>query len=190
MKPTSRETYRIVRAVLLKKRFTQYEISVSEDVTFSLVNRVVNWLVDRGYVQRREGRYELIAAAAILNLFPIYRRLKPYEILDVNLDRKTVLGLVKGKGTLCLASALAFYDDYFRDQGIHVYLDDEQVIKNLRASNKGYCHIELYKNDLGESDSVKIKGLAVTSKIRTIIDLFCNNRAYAAERLVKREWSR
>ena len=188
MKVTSRETYRIVRAILNYKRFTQYEISQKEKITFSLVNRTVNWFLRMGYVRKREGCYELVSAGAIFNLFPLYRRMQTYATFDVNLSHENALNLIKDKGTLCMTSALAYYDDYYRDSTIHAYLEDEKLIDELKSMPKGYTHIEIYKEDLNKGDTVKIRNQKVTDKIRTVIDLFCGNKAYAAEKLVKREW--
>lgn len=188
MKITSRETYKIVRAMLKRKRFTQYEISKEEGITFSLVNRVVNWLVQRGYVRRQKGGYELVSAGAIFSLFPIYRHMAPYASFDVSLSREEALRMLKPKGALCLTSALAFYDDYFRDEAIHAYLEDEKALEELKRMPKGFRRIELYKEDLNKEDFVKIKGKKVTDKIRTVVDLLCANKAYTAERLLKREW--
>jgi hypothetical protein len=188
MKVTSRETYKVIRAVLELKTFKQYQISKREKVTFSLVNRVVNWLVVQRYVAKRTGHYELVSPSAILALFPIYRKMKPRDSLDVAMPVKEVLGILKGKGTLCLTSALAYYDEYFRDPAIHVYLDDEKVLKELKDLPMGYTHIEIYREDLNIDDVVTVKGQRITKKTRTIVDLFCANKAYAAERLIKKEW--
>ena len=188
MKATSKETYKILRAILELKKFTQSEVSKKEDVTFSLVNRVVNWLVCQHYVTKRTGYYEVTAPATIFALFPLHRKLKPYATFDVNLPMEEVLKFIKGKANLCLTSALSYYDDYFRDPAIHAYLDDEKIIQELKNLPKGYTHIELYQEDLNSDDFIKKDGYLITSKIRTIIDLFCANKAYAAERLIKKEW--
>jgi len=188
MKVTSKKTYRIVKAILEMKKFTQYAISKKENLTFSLVNKVVNWLVSRGYVVKRTGHYELVSPAAVFNLFPLYRRMKPYTAFDINLSNKEALTLLKGKGILCLTTALSCYDDYFRDPAIHVYLTDKKIIEELKALPKGYTRIELYKEDLSGKDFAKKNGRIVTDKTRTIIDLFCANKAYTAERLIKKEW--
>ena len=188
MKVTSRKTYKIIRAILGMKKFTQYNISKGEKITFSLVNRVVNWLVSRDYVKKRVGHYEVVAPVAIFNLFPLYRRMKPYATFNVNLSAKEFLSEIKGKGKLCLTTALSYYDDYYRDPAIHIYLKDEEIVKKFKGLPKGYLHIELYEEDLSADDFVNIKGQWVTGKIRTIIDLFCSNKAYAAERLIKKEW--
>src|SRR3989338_6443660 len=187
MKVTSRQTYRVIREILVQRKFTQYNISKSSKVTFSLVNRVVNWLVRTGYVARRKGFYEVTAPAAIFGLFPIYRRMKPFATYQVNVQRKALLRLLKGKAALCLNSALSQYDDYYRDPVVYVYALDDLGEEMLKVIDKGYTRIELYKEDLNGEDIEK-KGQWKTGKVRTIIDLFCAKKAYAAERLVKREW--
>ncbi|OIO21204.1 hypothetical protein COV61_04335 [Candidatus Micrarchaeota archaeon CG11_big_fil_rev_8_21_14_0_20_47_5] len=203
------------------KRFTQYEISKKEKITFSLVNRTVNWFVQHGYAAKREGEYEITAPAAIFGLFPLYRSLKPYAVFDVNVKRERALGLVKKRGALCLTSALSYHGDYYRDPAVHAYLDDEKIIEELKRMPKGYCRIELYREDLNKDDFEQTKSAKyvsdggnrqrfptdlsegqaeghgiekagkyiVTNKIRTIIDLFCANKAYAAEGLIKTEWA-
>lgn len=188
MKVTSRETYRIVRAMLRYRKFTQYQLSKKEGITFSLVNRTVNWFVQRGYVKKQTGHYELVSPGAIFNLFPIYRRMNPYASFDIDLPNEEAAKMIGKKGVLCLTTVLAYYDDYYRDATIHAYLEDEKVLDELKGMRKGYCHIELYKDDLNKNDFVKLKGQNVTNKIRTVVDLFCSNKAYAAERLIKKEW--
>jgi len=188
MKVTSKETYKVIRAILEMKKFTQTEISKKEKLTFSLVNKVINYCVSRGYVTRRKGYYEVTAPSAIFNLFPVYRTMKASEAINVDMPKAKVLERIKGKGILCLVSALSYYDDYYRDPTIHIYLEDEKIIRELKQLPKGYTHIEIYKEDLNSDDFVKKKGQIITSKIRTIIDLFCSNKAYAAERLIKKEW--
>lgn len=189
MQVTSRETYKVVRAILREKKFKQYQISKKEKVTFSLVNRIVNWMVSRGYVAKRNGYYELISPGAVFSLFPIYRQLKPIADFDVALKEKEVLELMKGKAALCLSSALSEYDEYFRDSAIHAYVLDEKIVGKMKDLPRGFTRVELYKEDLNADDFEKIGGQKATSKIRTVIDLFCANKTYVAERLIKNEWN-
>ncbi len=188
MRVTSKEAYKVVRRMLFLKKFKQYRLSKDTGVTFSLVNRIVNWFVSRGYVVKRTGYYELISPTVVFSLFPIYRKLEPVAVFDVNLRQKELLALIKGKGALCLTSALSFYDDYYRDPAVHIYLKDEKLLEALKRLPKGYCHIEVFNEDLNASDFEKRHGQLVTSKVRAVIDLFCAGKAYAAERLIKKEW--
>ena len=188
MKVTSRETYRVVRAMLELKEFTQYAISKQEKVTFSLVNKVVNWFVSRGFAAKRKGKYALVSPAAVFGLFPLYRRMAPSMTFDVNLSRNRVLDLLRGKSALCLSSALSNYDGYYRDPAIYAYVTDKRVVEELKGFSRGFTHVELFEVDLSGSDFVLVNGRKISSATRTVIDLFCANKAYAAQRLVKREW--
>jgi hypothetical protein len=170
------------------KKFTQYEISKQEKISFSLVNRVVNWFLSRGYVAKRTRYYEVISPTAIFNLFPIYRKLKPYEVLDIDIQEEQLYNILGKNAKFCLTTALSRYDNFFRDPAIHIYLDDSQILSNLKKFPKGYSHIEVYKEDLNKNDFIENKGVLITSKTRTIIDLFCAKKAYAAERMIKKEW--
>jgi len=188
MKPTSRQTYRIVRAMLNLRKFTQYKISKEEKVAFSLVNRVVNWFLARGYIAKRPGYYELVSPAAIFSIFPLYRKLKPYGVIDVDMPKEQLFALLGGKAKLCLTSALSYYDNSYRDPALCIYLDNSEILSKLKQLPKGYLHIELYKEDLSSEDFVIKNGVPITTKARTVIDLFCANKAYSTEHLIKREW--
>jgi hypothetical protein len=173
--------------MLLSKKFKQYRLAKDTGVTFSLVNRIVNWFVSRGFVAKRTGFYELITPGAVFNLFPLYRKMKPTAVFDVNVQQKELLALVRGKGALCLTSSLSFYDDYYRDPAVYFYLKDEKLLEELKRLPKGYTRVEVFKEDLNANDFEKKNGQLVTNKVRTVIDLFCAGKAYAAERLVKQE---
>ncbi len=187
MKITSKKTYRIIRAILEKKKFTQYGISRDEKATFSLVNRVANWLLGIGYVAKRKGYYELCAPGAVFGLFAVYRKMKPTAVFEVGAKPEEIMRILKGRAALCLTSALSYYDDYYRDPVIYAYAMDEKLLGELGEMPKGYTRVEIYREDLNGEDIIK-KGQWRTGKARTVIDLFCANKAYAAERLVKREW--
>lgn len=187
MKITSKETYKVVRSILVRKKFSQYQISKQEDVTFSLVNKVVNWLVRTGYVAKRKGYYELTAPAAIFGLFGIYRKMAPIAVFEVSLGSKEVMKRLGKRAALCLTSALSSYDDYYRDPAIYAYALDKKLIGEFAQMTKGYTRVEFYGEDLNGQDIIK-NGQWKTSKVRTVIDLFCANKAYSAERLMKREW--
>ncbi len=58
------------------------------------------------------------------------------------------------------------------------------------ALGRGYTRIEAYRDDIGEkNDFVKKGKIALTSELRTIIDLFCSSKAYASEQLVRKKWA-
>lgn len=192
MRITSKATYKIVRYLLEKKVFRQLEISEAVGVALSRVSNVVNWLVGLGYVAKGPEGYRLVSPAGILNIFPLYRRMGKLRVasFDVEVDMKQLHKVLREeKAALCLTSALQHYSSYFRDPGVFAYCESKALLDELSELRRGYVHVELYRDDLNEpEDFVEHKGVRITSALRTAIDLFCSNRAYAAERLVAKKW--
>jgi len=191
MKLTNKKTYPIIKEILAKKEFKQLEISKSTKVSFGRVNKVVNWLVERGYVTRGKGVYVLRGAVAVINVFPFDRQMKKLLIGDLSIDigKGQLMELIKKhKGALCLTSALQEYDSYYRDPAIRIY-GDERLLKELENFDKGNTKIEIYGDDIGrEEDFGGIRGVRTTDEIRTVIDLYCSPFAYASDRLIRKLW--
>lgn len=191
MKLTQEKTYKVVKEILAGKTFRQLEISRSTGVSFGQVNKVVNWLVELGYVTKGKEGYSLRGAVAIVNIFPLYRQMKNLLIgeLSIDIDNKQLIDALKrNKGALCLTSALQEYDSYYRDSAVRVYGDDK-LLKELGDYEKGNTKIEIYRDDIGnERDMVNKEGIPATDEIRTVIDLYCSSFAYASDRLVRRLW--
>lgn len=193
MKLTSRQTYRIVRWILGHPEFKQLQVKNETDVAFSRVNKVVNWLIDVGYVAKITNGYRLVSPAALLGLFRLSRsmgKLRTHSF-EVRAERAELENLIKKTGaTYCLTSALARYDSYFRDPSIHVYAD-EALAGCLSKLPRGMMRIDLYRDDLrAPEDIIRSDDMSYTSEMRTIIDVICSDRSYAAERLIKRRWSK
>ena len=95
----------------------------------------------------------------------------------------------KNGGILCLTTALELFDDdYFRDPAVHAYVTDIKLVNKLKNMEEGETKVYLYSYkypDLEKTD----EGIKKTSATRTIIDLFCNNMAYAAEQFSPRVWN-
>lgn len=196
MKLTSPQTYKVLRFALERKSFRQAEASKETGVSLGLVNRVTNWLVAHHYAARQSDGYRLIAPAALAQQFSFFRRMEQlrFASFDVELSQQEVMEVLEEtKSVLCLTSALQRYSDYFRDPSLHFYAD-ERVEETLRQLNPGRTRVELYRDDLEQDDdfeNLQAKGtkkVRVTKKIRTMIDVLCSQRAYAAERLILHTW--
>jgi len=185
---TSDQAYRVVYYILEKGEFTQTEVHKGTGVSIGRVNQVVSWLLERGYIERLRGRYRLVSAGSLINLFANFRGMKKIASLDIDAPREEVLKfLAEREAVFCLTSALQHYDTYFRDPSISIYALDERIIEDLKKFREGNLRINIYRPDLMlEENTVRKDSARYTSKIRTIIDLFCDNKAYAAERLIKR----
>jgi len=183
----AKKTYEIIYFILENPKFTQLEVAKKTGVSLGRVNKVVNWLVEREIVSRNKG-FKLVSPGSLLNLFSNFRKLEK-QSFEVNSKRKDFLDFVKKKGLiLCGTSALQFYDSYFRDPSINFYGDDK-IADELRKMEKGLLQVNIYSIDLPlKGNTTKKGGFQITSGIRTVIDLFCDKKAYTAEKLMKRLW--
>lgn len=191
MRLDRQQAYRIVRFVLENREFKQLEIHKRTGISFSWVNAVVNWLVARGFAAKRTGGYKLIAPAALAQALSFFRRMEElrFASFEVDADEQELKKLFSQHGAvLCLTSALARYDDYFRDPSVHAYAN-EGIADALREFPSGRVSVSLYRDDLLEKEDFEMhKGLKVTGKIRTVIDVLCSQRAYAVDSLIRKMW--
>lgn len=185
---TAQKTYRILYYILSHRRFTQTEIHEATGVSIGRVNKVVSWLIDRGYADKTKGGYRLTSAVSLISLLANFRVMKRTLTLDIDAPREEVMKFLLEKGSVfCLTSALQYYDTYFRDPSIHVYSYDKKVVEEFKKFRKGNLRINIYEPDLClEENITTIDTAKLTSEVRTIIDLFCDNKSYAADRLIKR----
>lgn len=193
MNPTNKIAYKVMRFILENKEFTQRGISEKTGASLGRVNSIVRWMLKQHYIAREGRRYRLATPAALLSLFGLHRRMDDLRMASFSISAEPgdVLRLVKEKGAiLCLTSALQEYDSYFRDPSISVYAD-EKFVKEFKNLPGGYTRITIYRDDIGCPDDITTKkGLKLTTDVRTVIDLFCSNWTYAAEKLVQRKWLR
>ncbi len=192
MKLNSPKTYKVVRFTLETGSFKQLEAQKATGVSFGLVNRVTNWMKSRKFVAKEPGGYNVIAPAALAQTFSLFRQMGDLRTSEfmVDINPQKLESIIKEHGAAyCLSSALSYYDDYFRDPSIHVY-GSKKLEKTLNNLPSGRTRIDVYRDDLQENaDIISAKGIRKTTKIRTIIDLLCSERAYAADRLIKKTWS-
>ena len=190
MKLTSPKTYRVVRFALEHELFRQYEVPKKAGVSFGIVNRTVNWMVSRGFASKSNKGYRVIAPAALANAFAMFRKMEDHKLVfDVDLGREDALEeLHKLGASLCLSSALSYYDNYLRDPAICIY-GNEKILDFLGKARPGSTRVEVYEDDLKQDDDFSvIKGKRVTNRVRTVIDLLCSVRAYGAENLIRKAW--
>lgn len=193
LRVTSKKTYSTIKAMLLEKQFKQRELARRLKVSPARVNEVVQWLVKNNLAEKYKTRHEVLNPIGIVKLFTYSRRmndLKQFSI-DMKVDRAKLMSyLKKHKVVFCLTSALQEYSAYFRDPSINFYARDfEKIRDELRKLPQGMVRINVYRPDVFlESDTVEKGGMLLTSELRTVIDLFCDNKAYAAKELIEKLW--
>lgn len=185
---TADKTYRIIYYILNEKKFTQTEVHEATKVSIGRVNQVVSWLRESGHVEKSGTKYELTSGVSLISLLANFRSMKKIATLNIDSERKEILEfLMEKEAVFCLTSALQRHDSYFRDPSICAYSPNKEAVEELKKFSKGNLRVNLYEPDLSlEENTITIDSARLTSKVRTIIDLFCDEKGYAAKRLIRR----
>ncbi len=187
---TADKTYRIIYYVLNEQKFTQTEIHEATGVSMGRVNQVISWLQESGHVEKTGTQYGLTSGVSLISLLSNFRSMKKIATLDIDAEREETLDfLIEKEAVFCLTSALQLHDSYFRDPSICAYSSKKGVVGELKKFPKGNLRVSIYEPDLLlDENTVSIDSTRTTSEIRTIIDLFCDDKGYAAERLIERSF--
>lgn len=197
---TAPVNYRVVRAILTSKQpFLQSEIARSSEAHPPQVSTLVRWLESHQHVVRREsdGRYEVAQPSTlVLAMFP-YQRVMSRSLLGTVKVRSTmeeVSRLLTQEGaTLCLESALTVHSGFFRPDRVAVYHPaPEKLLAKLSPNEGGLLPISVYRADIPLEGDVeepdKVSPFRRTGPFRTLVDLVCDDRAYAAKDLFSTLW--
>ena len=96
----------------------------------------------------------------------------------------------KNNGIFCLTTALEKYTEYVRDPAIHVYVDQDSWNDMAAQEHEGNVRVNLYSFKPYRDDNVnEVDVVKFTTRLRTFIDLYCDDKAYAAEPLIKQLWT-
>ena len=161
------------------------------------VSGFVNWLVDLRFVAKVINRkqrlhvYRVTTPVALVKFFSRFRNMKKQKIiLDWGVDRDKVIEYLKDEGGIfCLTTALQHYTEYIRDPVIHVYVNEDFWNKMQKMETTGTVRVCMYPLTLDRKDNVIEKdGLKITTRLRTLIDLYCDDKAYAGDPLIKQIW--
>lgn len=179
----------IIEYILEKKEFTQYGIKKALNLGMFIVNTTVNFLLDKQVIEKKEKKYVLLDAVSLLELIAFFKKMADYKIVELNisLNKEELLKLIPKEAVFCMDSALSQYSNYYKSNKVCVYVNEsvaKQLKEKLKYSSGNKTVLDIYKN--GQDKFVMIKGKKYTSKIKTIIDMYCDKRGNAAESLVKR----
>jgi hydroxymethylpyrimidine pyrophosphatase-like HAD family hydrolase len=190
MKATSPKTYEILRTILERKKFGQRGLHRVTGISLGQINKVTNWLLEKKYIIKNNG-YELWDPIGILSSISLSRKLKPAISASVSLEKDRVMEVLKEEGIiLARITALEKFSEFYRENVIDIYAQDCNKVKDTLSKIPGLkTPVQIYKEDLDVRDDIKkINGFDVTTEYRTVIDLYCSERAYAAKELVEKLW--
>lgn len=161
------------------------------------ISGFVNWLVDLKFIEKIRNRkqrlnvYRVTSPVALIKFYSSFRNMGTHRMSrNWGVDRNKVIEYFKNEGgVFCLTTSLEHYTEYVRDPAIHVYVPENFWNKIQKKETSGTVRVNMYPFKPYRKDNVIEKdGLQITTKLRTLIDLYCDDKAYAAEPLVKQLW--
>lgn len=190
---TSPVNYRLIREALLAEApFTQTHLADRAHASISQANRIVNWLVDTGHADRgSDGKYQVRAPLGLVtSVFPYQRTMN--HTLEAQLKirgskTETKQALLEAGGTLCLETAGEDYGEFFRADRVCIYHETPAAVTDaLTPHDGGVLPVSIYKPDIPlEGDTEDGRR---TTRFRTVIDLACDGKLYAAQDLIEDLW--
>lgn len=162
------------------------------------ISSFVNWFEELKFVEKtkdplhRTMTYNVPSPIGLIKFYSNFRRMQNLRLtLNMGNDRNAAVEYFKkNNGVFCLTSALEHYTEYVRDPAIHVYVDEEYWNEMSEKETEGSVRINLYVfKPYREDNVIEINGMKITTRLRTLIDLYCDDKAYAAEPLIKQLWT-
>ena len=179
-------------------------------VSLAFVNKVVMDLERKGYVVSAsrgvvvpytsgrstpgQTRYHLQDPLGLLRYIALFRRMDELRrfTLKVDADEDTITEtLVRSGAVFCLGSAQSRYSAYFRPDGIEFYhADPDGLLSELRSARPGKSVLRCYSFDFDPLNgfSVDPQEPNYTTKVQTVVDMFCNNQGAYSKPLLKEIW--
>jgi hypothetical protein len=188
MNPTFPITYEIIKFILTNEKFSQTDIHERTNASIGQVNKVVKWLITRKFIEKDGKRYRVVDPSGIVALFPLFRNMNDLLACSIPVRGSTddIIAIIPKDGILCLDTALNRYSKYFRSDRICIYHEKPDSIgEMLKPYSGGLVNVYIYHPDMNlKNDAVN----GATSKLRTIIDMACDGRVYAAKDLFNQLW--
>jgi hypothetical protein len=176
--------------------FGQRELAKYLEIPFGAsVNVFVKQLMQLGYVSQtgpsKKGgkKYVITSPLELIRFYSKFRKMTLYDSFMLAMNREEIIKYLGERGAIfCLTTALEEHGTRFIDPAIFAYLPEERFLEDeIKFLPKGDTPVYLYKYDL-DDEIVEINNKKITSKVRTVIDLHCENKAYTIEEFVKELW--
>ncbi|MCA9828110.1 MAG: hypothetical protein KC444_06960 [Nitrosopumilus sp.] len=195
----SQYAYPLMYYMLSHKQFKQRQMARELGYRHGgSISGFVNWLEELRMVEKtkdtlhRTLTYKVPSPPSLVKFYSNFRKMSDLRITrDMGDDRNAAIEFFKrNNGVFCLTSALEHYTEYIRDPAIHVYVDESYWNEMAKKETEGKVRVNFYAfKPYREDNIIEINGMKLTTQLRTLIDLYCDDKAYAAEPLIKKLWT-
>ena len=192
-------TYRVLRVFATATEGTvQSDLARDAHTSPAQTSRAIRWMIAHGHAERQpDGRYRIRGAAGLIASALPYQRSMADSVHSVVRVRgspdEVAARACAASGVLCLETALGTYSRFFRPDRVAVYHPKpEELLDSFRADEGGLLPLAVYAIDLPlEGDVVPVPerpGLLATSRFRTVLDMACDGKVYAAKEVLEELW--
>ena len=198
MKHIQPKTLLAIKAVLTSKRFSQRGLRklCGREVSAGQMSNVIAELRRNGFVERSTGpdrtRYVLADPLGLLRYVAIFRPMGELRKFRVGIAAREsdIITELGGMGAVfCLGTAMERYAAYFRPGEVSFYADDWVPIeKFLATAEPGNTQVCCYGPIGNDPLSVANEGIACTTRVQTVVDMFCDGKGAYAKPLLRELW--
>jgi hypothetical protein len=192
-------TYRVLRAFATAPGpMVQTDIARSARTSPAQTSRTIRWMIAHGHADRQaDGRYRIRGAAGLIASGIPYQRAMSDSLRGTVRVRgapdDVAVRACAASGVLCLETALGSYSRFFRPDRVAVYHPrPEEFLESFRSEEGGLLPLAVYSSDLPlDGDVVPVAdhpGLRATSRFRTVLDMACDGKVYAAKEVLEELW--
>lgn len=186
---SAKKTLTILEYILNNSLFSQTGIKDQTKSSIGLVNKIVNWLIDKQFVVKSGTRYQLVQPNRLVELIAIQTTTKKIKTYEVDLEKDEAKKLIlKNKGIFCLDSALeGVKDKISKDnstEDIYIYEPEKRLQDILDKTPRGNQKIHIFSSDLESEKTYK----HTTDTLRTIIDFCSLNEHSKIEKIALDKW--
>lgn len=186
----SKKRFQLLQKILEKREFTQYGLKKELQLGMSIVNDTINILLDKEFIEKKEKKYVLVDEKGLLDMIAFLKPLKNDIKLKIStsLTKKEIQTKLPKDTIFCLESALEQYTNYYESNRIAVYLTENSILKLKKEffapGNKTELVIIEAKPELTNKEINTKNKINYTNPTRTIIDLYCDNKAFLADKIL------
>jgi hypothetical protein len=154
---------------------------------------VARFLEERKTLLRSGGKFVVGNPFLAIQFFSFFRGMGDVllEKRKARLSPQALVERLPEECTLCLDSALQYFVPRFSSQRVCVYVKNwreaKKVLGAIEETRPGATQLWVFREDL-PAKTVVVNGKKVTEKVRTVIDLACDNAVFAAHALFEELW--
>ncbi len=188
----SKKRFLILQTVLEKKEFTQYGLKKELKLGMSIVNDTINTLLEKEFLKKQAKKYVLVDKKGLLELIaflkPINKAVK--HTFSTSLTKKEVEAKLSKNVVFCLETALEQYTNYYESNRVAAYASKQSLekIKKEFFTPGSTTKVMIFAENppLTKKEINAKHNFNYTSAIRTVIDLYCDNKGFLADKIIEK----